>query len=182
MAVIVAGLGFLAVRFLGLFGVGSQVAQTEVPAKVATAEPPSPPRAAPTTATTTPTTTTTAAKPNPTVLQVTVSLQKGGHGQKIGPNKYEATTYGMVDVFFRWESQTEAGRLGSEACEVRSQVTGPGGFSDYDDSADCSGRSRSNMILKEPGTYTVTTSVIGPAGDGPVVGTATFEVFPDSTP
>ncbi|OWY79162.1 hypothetical protein B9C99_24255 [Rhodococcus sp. BUPNP1] len=114
---------------------------------------------------------------------MTVLTERSGLGHLIGPDMYEATSWGKASVIFRWRAQTADGELWKETCQVVSTVTGPGGYVHNDRSAACSGRMRANeLVLGTPGVYTVTTEVVGPEGLSTAVGTKTFEVFPDSTP
>ncbi|MXQ78438.1 MULTISPECIES: hypothetical protein [Rhodococcus] len=133
--------------------------------------------------TTTAPTTTSAAPAVPVVTSVTVLTERSGLGHLIGPDMYEATSWGKASVIFRWRAQTADGELWKETCQVVSTVTGPGGYVHNDRSAACSGRMRANeLVLGTPGVYMVTTEVVGPEGLSTAVGTKTFEVFPDSTP
>lgn len=119
----------------------------------------------------------------PLVTSVTVSVERGGRGHLIGPQMYEATTWGTAGVVFRWRAITASGELWNTTCQVTSTVTGPGGYSVTDRSADCSGRMRPHeLVLETPGVYTVSTEVIGPEGTSTATGSQSFEVFPDSTP
>lgn len=131
----------------------------------------------------TPSTTTSAAPAVPVVTSVTGLTERSGLGHLIGPDMYEATSWGKAGVIFRWRALTADGELWKETCQVVSTVTGPGGYVYNDRSAACSGRMRANeLVLGTPGVYTVTTEVVGPEGLSTAVGTKTFEIFPDSTP
>ncbi|WP_413768939.1 hypothetical protein [Rhodococcus pyridinivorans] len=139
--------------------------------------------AATTASSTTPSTTTSAAPAVPVVTSVTVLTERSGLGHLVGPDMYEATSWGKASVIFRWRAQTADGELWKETCQVVSTVTGPGGYVHNDRSAACSGRMRANeLVLGTPGIYTVTTEVVGPEGLSTAIGTKTFEVFPDGTP
>ncbi|MGW0018443.1 hypothetical protein ACWDUD_08925 [Rhodococcus sp. NPDC003382] len=128
---------------------------------------------------TTPVTTTSTPGP-PAIEQVRVFTERGGRGHLVGPDMYQATTYGTAGVVFRWRSIDESGaEIWNETCQVVSTVTGPGDYSHTDRSAACSGRVRAHeLVLDAPGDYTITTTVIGADG-ATTVGTAGFQVIPE---
>ncbi|MBB3036594.1 hypothetical protein [Hoyosella altamirensis] len=102
--------------------------------------------------------------PPPAVSRVVITTVGAGKGHKIGPDMYQATTYGTASVVFRWESSGASGKVTGEKCTVVTEVTGPGGFSHIDRSASCTGRMRGDLTLSTPGIYTITTTVTGPDG------------------
>ncbi|AEF41295.1 hypothetical protein [Hoyosella subflava] len=100
--------------------------------------------------------------PAPAVSRVVITTVRAGKGHTIGPDMYQATTYGTASVVFRWESSGASGKVTGEKCMVITEVTGPGGYSHIDRSASCTGRMRGELTLSTPGTYTITTTVTGP--------------------
>ncbi|MCW4354207.1 hypothetical protein ONR57_12945 [Hoyosella sp. YIM 151337] len=112
--------------------------------------------------------------PAPAVTRVVITTERAG-GHKIGPDMYQATTYGTARVLFRWESSGESGKVTGEKCTVISKVTGPGDYLHTDRSASCSGRMRGDLLVSTPGIYTITTTVTGPDGSE-ATGSLPFEI------